>query len=214
MTWYNSKFSSVSLHSNHPYSMNLTGCVMCQCPSLCPMWSPHPGWRLLWAAHCSQLSPSAGGQSGAACRALQAGPPGGAQHAALQHCPHTTEVLLPGLLCPIQCYDERVFAVTAAGAGRHQWSVVSSLHGDTGRGGNTALLTRDTQSEEVSRDGGRPRRRGCGLRRGAGPRGAARTLPAQDLPLARPRLRSGRPRRRGLCLHRWGSSQIRDEGSA
>ena len=95
VTWYNSKFSSVSLLSNHPYSMNLTGCVMCQCPSLCPMWSPHPGWRLLWAAHCSQLSPSAGGQSGAACRALQAGPPGGAQHAALQHCPHTTEVLLP-----------------------------------------------------------------------------------------------------------------------
>ena len=58
VTWYNSKFSSVSLLSNHPYSMNLTGCVMCQCPSLCPMWSPHPGWRLLWAALGRSLLPA------------------------------------------------------------------------------------------------------------------------------------------------------------
>ena len=190
---------------------------MCQCPSLCPMWSPHPGWRLLWAALGRSLLPAFSECRGSerSCMQSTAGRTTGrsAARSTAALPPHLRGVT-PGLLCPIQCYSERVFAVTAAGAGRHQWSVVSSLHGDTGRGGNTALLTRDTQSEEVSRDGGRPRRRGCGLRRGAGPRGAARTLPAQDLPLARPRLRSGRPRRRGLCLHRWGSSQIRDEGSA
>ena len=165
------------------------------------MWSPHPGWRLLWAAHCSQLSPSAGCQSCMQTEHCRQDHRAERSTAAL---PLTTEVLLPVLLCPIHCNDERVFAVTAAR--RRPAPVVSGLHGDTGSWGNTGLLTRDPQSEEGGRDGRRPRRRGCGLRRGARPRGPARTLPAQDLPLARTRLRSGRPRRRGFCLHRWRSS--------